>query len=1086
MLSQTPQQQPRETHSNPHHLLALCLVFLCLLPASASALPTLWQWAHPFPHGNQHNGIVWGEGQFVAVGVGGNIVTSTTGLIDTWTLQPSITIKTLNDIAWNGTRYVSVGDQGFITASDDGQEWVVRTSGTSDKLTKVIWNGSFFLAIGEQITAVEDPFKGTTASRVAATILTSPNGFTWTLQSATFNPDRYSDIPPPRLNGVTWDGTLFVASSDGGAILTSDDGIAWHTRAINSIVWNSANLFLAVGDNGLALTSSDGTNWTVQNSGVTDNLHGVTWGGNRFVAVGENGTILSTFDGITWDTENSDTDETLRSITYSGIFITVGNNGTLLTRSTAAPLTWVASDSETTEDLYDIAWNIAAGIRYVAVGADGALLSSNNGTNWVKATVSANFTTDLLNVSWGNDLFITSGKDGVLLTAPNDGATWTLRNNGIDKEWLFDSVWDNDASRHVVIGSNGTVITSANGTTDWATPTTPPDTSETLLSIAINDANFLVGGGEHATQIISTDADSWTVSNDRPAQEDLNDILFNNSSYTTAGNGGQIHTSSDTIYWTSQTSTTTNDILSLAVDTQNDNLIASGAWGTLLRSTDNGTTWDSLDAGTSNFLYDIASSSTGTPILVTVGSGGTAFTSTDSGDSWDATAGPTQTQEDINGLAASSSLLVAVGNSGVILNSADNGVTWTLQTSTPEDPTPATACTSSHLHDVAWKSSDTTRFVAVGDAGAVCISNDSSNWNSITPTTPPDPSSPLYGIVWGKDQFIAVGGSLLNSVIYTSPDGEIWTLRNSGESQILWDITWDGGVYIAVGNGGTIITSPDGVTWSRNSTGTNIDLYTVAAGSDRSVVTGTTTAPLGTIVLRNDEGSWTGEGSTIDDIRINDLTFGGTQFAGVTPSGSIAISEDGQDWKLLSIGSNSLFKTVIWDGGKFIAAGAGGHILYARNPDLIITGGFLAESARDGDVVRYSFTITNRGITTAANVSYAETMPPGSVLLSATSTRGGCILGNSLICLLGDLATDESATVTIDTTVTSVGLLRHSATVTSNMEDNDVANNTILTSIEVTRGNSDSGGASFSYWSLSALLLFLLMLVHRSKGQCRH
>ncbi len=1115
--------------------LTVWLMLACLLPTSAIAVPTQWQWAHPFPHGNQINATIWGDSEFIGVGDGGNIITSPDGAIsDNWTLVESETSQNLNDIAWNGSdslvmqsgekRYVSVGDQGVIISTDSDMQWQLRNSGVTHKLTQVIWvdkpalEDSFFLVIGEYTTTINDPVNGS-ISRPAAAILTSPTGFsTWKLESATLNPDRFGNIPPPRLNGVTWNGSLFVASSDAGAILTSDDGIAWHTRSINGIAWNGSD-YLAVGDNGLALTSSDGTSWTTLTSPVTTNLHAVTWGDDRFVITAASGTIINAKKTTlwTWNIEDADPDGLLTSTTLRGIasngglLVAVGDNGTILTRphsSASLSPTWTARISGTTsntpENLYDIALN-SANFRFSVVGTNGTILTSTNGIDWAppSAVSPAEFTTDLLNISSGNNLMIATGKAGTIISSNDDGATWTecatSSCDSIADEWLLDSSWD--GTSHIVVGSNGTLITSTDGI-NWSAHSA--QTTEHLFSIASDGASRVLIGGEYSTQIATNDVsailssdlvmtsmpDATTVTSGRITQEALNKILYFNNRYTTVGSAGTILTSDNAIYWTPPNSITggseiANDLFDISVTDSDDNhLTASGAWGTLLQSTDNGLNWNSIGpplTGNADFLNGITSnllSNPGTPTLVTAGSGGAAFTSTNNGTSWNATAGPTQTIEDINALAASDALLVAVGNQGIILNSSDSGISWATQV-------PTSTCGTNHLRAVSW-SDVTSRFVAVGDYGTVCHSDDGTTWQPPPVSASlPDSSSTLYGITWGKEQFVAVGGSALNSVVYTSPDGDLWTIRDSNEPYILRDITWDQDHFIAVGDSGTIITSPKGISWTRKSSGTTTNLTNIVVNETTALATGATTAPLATTIIRRTGNVWQGgEDLELANFFINDLAFGGTQFAAVGPSGEIAVSENGEEWKLVTTGTNSLFKTVIWDSSKFITAGAAGHILYANNRDLVISGGFTTETVRDGETARYIFTVTNRGLSTATNVSYQGELSSNSTLLSASSSRGSCSFAQSLICLLDDMATGETATITIDITTTAVGAQLHRGTVTADGgNDSDEANNTIAITLGVSRGNAESGGAAIGYWSLATMLLFLF--ITRQKGYRR-
>jgi uncharacterized protein (TIGR03118 family) len=60
-----------------------------------------------------------------------------------------------------------------------------------------------------------------------------------------------------------------------------------------------------VGDEGTILTSPDGITSTVQTSGTSNTLNGVTWSGAEFVAVGDAGTILTSPDGVAWTGRDS-------------------------------------------------------------------------------------------------------------------------------------------------------------------------------------------------------------------------------------------------------------------------------------------------------------------------------------------------------------------------------------------------------------------------------------------------------------------------------------------------------------------------------------------------------------------------------------------------------------------------------------------------------------------------------------------------------------------------------------------------------------------------------------------------------------
>jgi hypothetical protein len=63
----------------------------------------------------------------------------------------------------------------------------------------------------------------------------------------------------------------------------------------------------------------------------------------------------------------------------------------------------------------------------------------------------------------------------------------------------------------------------------------------------------------------------------------------------------------------------------------------------------------------------------------------------------------------------------------------------------------------------------------------------------------------LFGVAYGNGLFVAVGEG---GTILTSRDGVSWTQQTSPTSDWLRGATYGNGLFIAVGNGGTILTSP--------------------------------------------------------------------------------------------------------------------------------------------------------------------------------------------------------------------------------------------------------------------------------------
>ena len=71
---------------------------------------------------------------------------------------------------WTGGQYAVVGNEGTILTSPDGITWTSQSSGTTGNLNGITWNGNQFAAVGSLIAF----------EFAESTILTSPDGIIWT------------------------------------------------------------------------------------------------------------------------------------------------------------------------------------------------------------------------------------------------------------------------------------------------------------------------------------------------------------------------------------------------------------------------------------------------------------------------------------------------------------------------------------------------------------------------------------------------------------------------------------------------------------------------------------------------------------------------------------------------------------------------------------------------------------------------------------------------------------------------------------------------------------------------------------------
>jgi hypothetical protein len=179
---------------------------------------------------------------------------------------------------------------------------------------------------------------------------------------------------------------------------------------------------------------------------------------------------------------------------------------------------------------------------------------------------------------------------------------------------------------------------------------------------------------------------------------------------------------------------------------------------------------------------------------VVVREAGLIMTSPD-GLEWTSRTSPTKMN--LLGLFWDGHQYLAGGDKGTILSSPD-GIKWNSRKS------------GSQLNFYGFSYSGT-RCVAVGNDG-IRISRDSVTWT--TPTTAPA-SVPFTACTWTGTEFLACGLGLdKNPTIYTSPDGDVWTLRDTTiKASLRAAITINGTIYIT---GDSVIekSTDGGTTWT--------------------------------------------------------------------------------------------------------------------------------------------------------------------------------------------------------------------------------------------------------------------------------
>jgi hypothetical protein len=93
---------------------------------------------------NTLNDIAFGNELFVATGINGTIITSSSG--SSWTKVKSPVVENLNSVAFGNNLFVTVGDSGTILNSRDGVTWLIGSSGCNNQLNKISYVNGLFIA----------------------------------------------------------------------------------------------------------------------------------------------------------------------------------------------------------------------------------------------------------------------------------------------------------------------------------------------------------------------------------------------------------------------------------------------------------------------------------------------------------------------------------------------------------------------------------------------------------------------------------------------------------------------------------------------------------------------------------------------------------------------------------------------------------------------------------------------------------------------------------------------------------------------------------------------------------------------------
>ncbi len=375
--------------------------------------------------------------------------------------------------------------------------------------------------------------------------------------------------------------------------------------------------------------------------------------------------------------------------------------------------------------------------------------------------------------------------------------------------------------------------------------------------------------------------------------------------------------------------------------------VAVGLGGSILTSTVDGLTWTRQDSHTVHRLYDVVYVDSVQGFWI-VGEGGVIIQGTADGLTW--TIRESGTRKALFGIAdgvftSGSEVVVAVGQQGVLLVSLDKGLSWQV----PDKAGLPTIFPSYNAVDFIGD-----RFIAIGSSRAIVQSFDGLTWAEALD----DQGQRLYlpqsldlnevtrgTITGGVTRYVVVGE---NGAILTSDDAVQWqtSVQGTQADQELLSVTWDGGRFVAGGVGGRFVTSADGVSWvdvvSPSGTATNINEVHWDPSHNRYLIAGSQAADnkfTGGFISLSDPNSlavWNPVSTGSTGIIINGIQgldpAGSDAFVAVTSSG-VLLSADGNAWTIPTTPppAQPALNAVTVSGSRLLAVGQNGGIF--SSPD---------------------------------------------------------------------------------------------------------------------------------------------------------
>jgi len=487
-------------------------------------------------------------------------------------------------------------------------------------------------------------------------------------------------------------GTVLYKSEDLGS--SWDSIFTFNNLYIMDIDKNSEDLLFTVGGSGKIFKSSDnGYNWQSVPSPVTTTLSAIQFFDNQLACiVGEDGIILRTSDnGNNWSMIQTGVTENIAALDFLDSIngIAVGQDNYLpqentILKTTDGGLTWIKKivinplgellDAE----FIDVSNIIIVGGNDDSFGGRESIVIRTNdgGENWID--ISSQFPRGLSSISFSNatNAFCAGFSGGIYKT--NDaGNNWIKLHNNFYTP--FSNICSFDSLNFYTIGKDNDsneiiLLSTTDGGEVWQSKSAP--FLNNIGGIDFINENYGMIAGDNSIFYTTDGCNTWNqgIANSAEHFKDV-EIINNNKAFLSGYQGTLLKSSDGGSTWSLINSGTTGTLERIVFkDSLNGLIIVNGS--SSLLTVDGGESWDSINYSF-GWLWD--GTFFGTDNIALSGSDGKIYISNDAGQNW-VVKTVAASGRYVSGISFKDSLNgTAVGEFGLILNTTDGGDTWIQQ-----------------------------------------------------------------------------------------------------------------------------------------------------------------------------------------------------------------------------------------------------------------------------------------------------------------------------------------------------------------------------------------------------------------------